>query len=330
MSSFGDYQTPERMRKKLASVPLPDLHGKSVLDVGCDHGYWCKLALERGAARVVGIDRGREVRGEGFVNLAERNRITIPNASFRELEIGRQWDLQGRFDVVLMLNVYHHIYNVCEDHESIWFWLSKHVGEELLWENPTSIVDGVARKDIRRELHGNYNEKAIREAASRYFDIAVVGQGWTSTRVVWLCKPKLSTIHSFATVKSGAGGASKAFAYDNERRAKEIDIALGFYPENGSLNLTSQEPFHWDRRYFRTQILDVKDRRKGLDSEWYPRWCRFYPVVIEGVRAYAMRFENEHYASGKPYPETLVELISGVRLRNALQLNDGDEVCLCS
>lgn len=333
MSSFGDYQTPERMKKKLAAVPLPDLRGKSVLDVGCDHGAWCALALERGATRVVGIDRGRDVRGEGFVDLALRNRSEIVEAEFRKLELGRQWDLLGLFDVVLMLNLYHHVFNVCEDHEAIWFWLSKHVVGELLWENPTSTVDGVARKDIRPSLHAAYNERAIREAAERYFDIEVVGQGWTSSRVVWRCRPKLSTVHSFATVKSGAGGASKAFAYAEERRAKEIDIALGFYPVNGSLNLQADEAFHWDRRYFRAQILDVKDRKKGLASEWHERWCRFYPVFVEddGHRyAYAMRFENEHYASGKPYPETLIELISAVHLRTALNLHNGEEVCLCS
>lgn len=330
MPSFGDYQTPERMKKKLAAVPLPDLTGKSVLDVGCDHGYWCKLAIDQGARLVTGVDRGREVRGEGFVNLAERNRVAIPDATFVEAELGRQWPLLGAHDVVLMLNVYHHIYNVCGDHEAIWFWLSKHVSEELLWENPTSIEDGVARKDIRGALHAGYSEQAIREAAERYFDIEVVGQGWIASRVVWRCRPKLVAQHSFACVKSGAGGASKAFAFENARRAREIEKVLGYLPVHGSLNLEAAEPFNWDRRYFRTQILDVVNRKAGLASEWAPRWCRFYPLTIEGIRAYAMRFENEHFSSGKPYPQTLVELISPTRLREALKLENGEEVCLCN
>lgn len=35
---------------------LPDLSGKRVLDLGCGDGWLCKLALEEGAASVVGVD----------------------------------------------------------------------------------------------------------------------------------------------------------------------------------------------------------------------------------------------------------------------------------
>jgi CTP-dependent riboflavin kinase len=334
MSNFGDYQTPERMKKKLASVPLPDLHGKSVLDVGCDHGFWCALALERGASNVVGLDRGREVRGEGFVNLAERNRIAIPRAGFIEMELGRQWTILQQeenriWDVVLVLNVYHHIFNLCGDHESIWYWLYLHTAEELLWENPVSLQDSVAHKDIRPELHSAYNEETIRRHAEKYFDVETIGKGWTPTRVVWRCRPKaLSTELHKGTVRSGAGGARKAFSYDDGRRIDEISVALGRRMCAGSLNVTLEKPFNFDRRYYRVQILDVKDRKKGVESEWAPRWCRFYPVLVSSPRAqanayaYAMRFEGERY------PETLVELISPQHLRSVLDLENGDEVCL--
>ncbi len=118
MPDFGEYQTRTRMEKKLAAVPLPDVKHKWVLDVGCDHGYWCQLVKERGAARVVGFDRGREVRGKGFVDIVSRNREAIPSCEFYDYEIGRQYPGFGQFDVVLMLNVYHHAYNVSGDHQS--------------------------------------------------------------------------------------------------------------------------------------------------------------------------------------------------------------------
>ena len=35
---------------------LPDLNGKSVLDLGCGYGHNCIDFVNRGAARVVGID----------------------------------------------------------------------------------------------------------------------------------------------------------------------------------------------------------------------------------------------------------------------------------
>src|SRR5436190_23944459 len=35
---------------------LPDLHGRTVLDLGCGFGWFCRWAREQGAAYVVGID----------------------------------------------------------------------------------------------------------------------------------------------------------------------------------------------------------------------------------------------------------------------------------
>ena len=50
ISIAPDYQTLRRMAAKLQAVPLPELRGKRVLDVGCDAGAWCWLAAEQGAA----------------------------------------------------------------------------------------------------------------------------------------------------------------------------------------------------------------------------------------------------------------------------------------
>ncbi len=35
---------------------LPDLQGKSVLDLGCGYGWFCRWAAEQGAAPVLGVD----------------------------------------------------------------------------------------------------------------------------------------------------------------------------------------------------------------------------------------------------------------------------------
>src|SRR5436190_13932314 len=35
---------------------LPDLRGRTVLDLGCGFGWFCRWAAEQGAARVVGVD----------------------------------------------------------------------------------------------------------------------------------------------------------------------------------------------------------------------------------------------------------------------------------
>ena len=46
-----------RMTDKLKAIPLPDLTGKRVLDIGCDHGFWTFLSAEK-AKKVVALDRG--------------------------------------------------------------------------------------------------------------------------------------------------------------------------------------------------------------------------------------------------------------------------------
>lgn len=308
---LGDYQTAERMAVKFAAVPLPDLTGRTVLDVGCDHGAWCWRALELGASRVLGIDRGREVRGEGFVNLVERNRARgVAGAEFRELELGRQWHEVGRHDVVLMLNVYHHAYQAAGDHAPLWFWLWRHTAGELLWEAPLSTDDSVVARHVTRP----YFASEIRAAADEWFDVEDVGPGWVPTRRVWRCRPKAWRETYCVTLKDGAGGAAPAFEYADGRRIAEIETALGVRPIAGSLNCRTDRPFHWDRGYYRAEVSDVVVRKAGLDSEWAPRWCRFYPVGD----AYAMRFEGERYAVD------FVELIAPRRLRDTLM--DGDTI----
>jgi tRNA (mo5U34)-methyltransferase len=59
---FGDgvrtpgYKTPERLESEVAEMRLPDLHGKSVLDIGAWDGFFSYEAERRGASRVVALD----------------------------------------------------------------------------------------------------------------------------------------------------------------------------------------------------------------------------------------------------------------------------------
>ena len=48
-------------QRKLTRLHLPqNLSGKQVLDVGCNEGFFCAIAAERGASRVVGLEHNRE------------------------------------------------------------------------------------------------------------------------------------------------------------------------------------------------------------------------------------------------------------------------------
>ena len=70
---------------------LPDLCGRSVLDLGCGFGWFCRFAAEQGAARVLGIDvsenmlhRARQMTRHGAVTYrrADAERLDLPEAPF--------------------------------------------------------------------------------------------------------------------------------------------------------------------------------------------------------------------------------------------------------
>jgi SAM-dependent methyltransferase len=309
-----DYQTPDRMDKKLRAIPIPDLAGKSVLDVGCDMGFWCRYALANGASQVVGLDRGRIVKGSGFVNLAQYCRDELGNgkATFHEFELGKQWREFGKFDLILFFSLYHHVYQVTGgDHLSIWYWLSRHMapGGIVLWENPTDTDDPVVRMNVDSDYWDRYCEADILSAADRYFEVEYIGPSLHEiTRSVFrfTVRSKL-WLGMVGKHQPGAGGATAAFNYADGRRIREIGDILGVLPVPGSLNLKLSRDFDWNTDCYRAQVLDVVDRSAGLDSQWNPRWARFYPIEL-AIDAWAFRFEGENY------PLNFVELISDSRL----------------
>ena len=83
-----------------------DLSGQSVLDVGCNAGFFSVEAKRRGARRVLGVDSQRHhVRQASFVA-----RALDLDLEFRRLSV---YDLDprdvGRFDVVLALGLIYHL-----------------------------------------------------------------------------------------------------------------------------------------------------------------------------------------------------------------------------
>lgn len=305
-----------RMSQKLQALKpvLPDWKGKTVLDIGCDFGFWSFLAAQNGAT-VLGIDRSRDVRGIGHVDIPKLNNETAREndlkAGFIPMELGYQWHDLGQFDVVLMMSLYHHVFqNTGGDHESIWYWLRNTVGETLIWENPTEANDRVVQMNVNHYLHPGYSEDIIKHFAEKYFSIDYEGPAvHETTRTVWKLTPKERKVKEYTgEVVNGAGGASKAFTYANDRRIEEIHSAVGSRPLPGSMNVILDEVFDWNSGYYRFGMLDVKDRSQGLESPWVTKAVRLYPVSVNGKRAWAMRFE------GESYPLNFVELISDQKL----------------
>ncbi len=322
----GCLQDPgARMQQKsraMADVWPGTLKGKTVLDVGCDHGYWSLKAAEEGAARVLGVDRSRVIRGDS-------ERTDIPQeagraaealdagdvCSFIPFEAGAQFHDLGRFDVVLCMSLYHHMYaNTGGNHESLWYWLWRATKEVLIWENPINTEDPVAQVTIHRVLHPNYTEEVIRASAEKYFDIEYEGLAiHEEHREVWKLVPRArDSVSARGRVIEGAGGATKAFEHESSRRVNELQYVLNERVIPGSLNVMVETPFHWDSAYYRTLILDVVDRKKGLTSEWRHRPCRLYPVYVDGAEGWVMRFEGEHYTGN------FLEIIGVTRFRDSV------------
>ena len=294
-----------RMSQKLEAIPLPDIKGKSVLDIGCDMGFWSFKCAE--ADRVVGLDRSRSVKGH-FLDLIEYNRHVTntfdryKHCEFYPINLGRQWKTYGEFDFVMLFSLYHHIFEQSKDHHPIWFWLWQHTKGELLWENPVDPKDRV----VQINVSSDYNQGDIFVSSLRFFDRDYIGPAKHEPhRFVYRFYPKELPKKVYTGYRSkGAGGASKAWAYADSRRTKEFKDAIGVEPIQGSINLRLTEPFDWDHGYYRTPILDVKDRSRGIDSPWEERWCRIYPLKANGVDAFAFRFEGERY------PEWFMEIVS--------------------
>lgn len=322
-----DYQ--EHIDRKLSAIPIPDLRGKRVLDIGCDHGHWSFMAVARGASEVLGVDRNREVRGMGYRNLVKENNVLAKeagyhNCRFQQFDLGKQWPDLGRADVIFLFSLYHHIFDNCGDHRAIWYWLWRNTAAdgELIWENPVDCTDKVVQHNMRASLQPQYALDRIMEAAKIYFIPELIGNaGHEETRWVYRFKPRaIPTYIQNGMIKEGAGGAAPCFLYADGRRQKEIEHVLGFLPYPGSLNLRMEMPFDFEEHYVRAEILDVVARGMGLDVDWAPRWCRFYPLAINGIPVEAIRFEGDNY------PLTMVELIAPHGLR--YQLRNSDKVRL--
>jgi tRNA (mo5U34)-methyltransferase len=100
---LGDY--PEvKWRRFAASMP-EDLTGQSVLDIGCNAGFYSIQMKRRGADRVVAIDTD-----EKYLEQA-RFAATVSGADieFRNLSVYRVGELHEKFDLVLFMGVLYHL-----------------------------------------------------------------------------------------------------------------------------------------------------------------------------------------------------------------------------
>ena len=92
--------------KKLACLKLPSLVGKSVLDIGCNEGFFCFKAKQLGADYVLGVDHNPDFLERAQFR-SENENLGVHNSP--EFQLATFDTLPGRkFDVVLFLSAIHY------------------------------------------------------------------------------------------------------------------------------------------------------------------------------------------------------------------------------
>ena len=100
---LGDY--PAVKWRQFADALPKDLSGRTVLDIGCNGGFYSLEMKRRGASRVVGIDSDPDYLAQARF-AAEVSGLEI---EFRQLSVYDVGALGERFDLVIFMGVLYHL-----------------------------------------------------------------------------------------------------------------------------------------------------------------------------------------------------------------------------
>lgn len=143
--SFSNCPGVSKSDEKLSRIKLPNnLNGKSVLDIGCNEGFFCLEAKRRGASYVMGVDK---------------NRTAIESAKKRAKEAGLDIDYLNidavqipdkKFDYIIFLSALHYI----EDPTALFERLKQALapGGTLILECGVSTRPGITIQRVLRSI----------------------------------------------------------------------------------------------------------------------------------------------------------------------------------
>jgi tRNA (mo5U34)-methyltransferase len=101
---LGDY--PNQKFKRFAHALPKDLTGKSVLDIGCNAGFYSVEMKRRGAARVLGVDWDERYLAQARL---AADTLGFDDLEFAKLSVYDVGSLGERFDVVIFMGVLYHL-----------------------------------------------------------------------------------------------------------------------------------------------------------------------------------------------------------------------------
>jgi tRNA (mo5U34)-methyltransferase len=100
---LGDY--PSVKWRRFAEAVPRDLRGRSVLDIGCNAGFYALEMKRRGAARVLGVDSDPRY----LAQAAFAAEVEGADIEFRQMSVYELPALRERFDLVLFMGVLYHL-----------------------------------------------------------------------------------------------------------------------------------------------------------------------------------------------------------------------------
>jgi len=151
---FENYSQLPRSREGLDGAPewpalralLPDLHGRTVLDLGCGFGWFCRWARQNGAAHVRGIDVSERMLARARA-ATEDAAIVYDRADLEELALPR-----SAFDLVFSSLTLHYIVNLArllaQVHDSL------HRGGRLIFSVEHPVFTAPSKQGWRIDAEG--------------------------------------------------------------------------------------------------------------------------------------------------------------------------------
>lgn len=129
---------------------IPDLEGKSVIDIGCGYGHNCLDFVRRGAQRIVGVDISKKML-EAAKKYSSDEKIEYIN-----LDMSRLDEVNESFDFAYSSLAFHY----AENFEKLAFDVYEHLnaGGELLFsqEHPFTTATVGNEGGFERDENGNY------------------------------------------------------------------------------------------------------------------------------------------------------------------------------
>lgn len=101
---LGDF--PGIMWRRICHALPDDLDGRTVLDIGCNSGFYCAALKARGAGRIVGIEPDPRYRAQAAFAAEVLGHSDV---EIRDLSVYDVAALGERFDLVLFMGVLYHL-----------------------------------------------------------------------------------------------------------------------------------------------------------------------------------------------------------------------------